>query len=90
MPTAIETGTKYFSRVCHWEPRALPAIGEADAPRDDAEQGEEGEAPEVHPGDAGGQADEGADQRDEAAEEYDGLSPAFEPRVGPVHLMGPQ
>ena len=63
---------------------------EADAPGDDAEEGEEAEAPEVHPGDAGGQADEGADQGDEAAQEYDGLPSAFEPRVGPVHLMGPQ
>ena len=64
--------------------------GEAEAPGDHAEQGEQGEAPQVHAGDAGGEADEGPDQGDQAAQEYDGLAPAFEPGVRPVHLVGAQ
>ena len=86
----IETGTKYCSRVCHWAPRALPARARPRHQGRTPKSVKRREAPEVHPGDAGGQADEGPDQGDEAAEEYDGLAPAFEPRVGPVHLVGAQ
>ena len=64
--------------------------GEAEAPGDHAEQREQGEALQVHAGDAGGEAHEGPDEGDQAAEEYDGLAPAFEPSVRPVHLVGAQ
>src|SRR3954452_19565485 len=57
---------------------------EQEHPRDAAQHGVEREAPERHPGDAGGQRDERPHDRQHAAEEHRPGSPALEPPVGAV------
>src|ERR1700704_1510955 len=60
---------------------------EHEHPRDAAEQGKRGEGPERHPGDAGGQRDERADDREHAAEEHGRRPPARKPAVGPLDVL---
>src|SRR5204863_2707046 len=58
--------------------------GEEQHPGDAAEHGVEREAPERHPGHARRQRDEGANDRQHAAEEHRPGAPALEPPVGAV------